>query len=478
MHTTVRKWGFLLLSAGVLFPVQSAMIKPNPIISRGTGVVVKVSGGDVTGINDHKFGQYDTKKWTVSDNSWIALKLASGPTKIFFTFNCPDTSWSDSIGLSADSCKKTVLYPVDYDILTSKNSTTGADGDWSPGVSIKGNTVTARGHLVDFTGATWVKMAITKGKGLIDEIEVFDASNGAEDTWFFLGTKFTALMLKGPKGSGLGADKSPPDSDFASMVTLRNSTFTPAMIRGGINCKVMSGDVVRDISKYLAVEGNVHFWAIELGRYDSWGGTNDNVAEFTKNLQIIIDSCKAHSIQPVIATIPSTTKGSKANPAASWQVHNDFLKAIDSLTKKNKLLPGVDLYWYFTHGPKGYETTGYMDLDASGTLPNQYGDFEAQREWAKKMDSVVYKAPPVGIAVSHAALSRATAHFTIQSHGGSLTLSATEPGTVTFFSTDGRIISEMQILKSGTVARMQTAGCYLVKFSSANGSATKRIVSY
>jgi hypothetical protein len=475
MSFLTSKFGPMLLAAGVSFFVQSAMIKPNPIISRGTAVTVKASSGDVTGLNDHKFGKYDTKKWVVSPNSWVALTLVSGPAKIFFTFNCPDTSWSDSIGLAADSCKKTVQYPVDYDILTSSNSTTGADGDWTKAVSITGNMVAARGHLIDFTGATWVKMAIAVGKGSIDEIEVFDASNGAEDTWFFLGTKFSSLMFKGAKASGLPQDKSPPDSDFASMVTLRDPTFTPAMIRGGINCGVHSGDVARDISKYLTVVGNVHFWAIELGRYDSWGGKNDSVAEFTKNLQIIIDSCKVHSIQPVIATIPATTKGSKAATPTAWQVHNDFLKAIDSVIKKNKLIPGADLYYYFTHGPSNM---GYYDLDASGILPNDYGDFEAQREWSKKMDSAVYKAPPVAITTPHASISSVSS-LSVKSLGGRLTLSTSGPGTATFFATNGRIIDKVSILKSGTVTtRIGTLGSYLVKFTSAEGTFAKRIVNY
>lgn len=97
----------------------------------------------------------------------------------------------------------------------------------------------------------------------------------------------------------------------------------------------MSGDIVRDLSKYLKVASNVHFWAIEVGLFDAWGGKNDNVTTFKTNLQIIVDSCKAHSIQPVISTIPAT-QGSHHSPSM-WQVHNDFLKAVDSVVKKNKL---------------------------------------------------------------------------------------------------------------------------------------------
>ncbi|MBN1308566.1 MAG: hypothetical protein JXA18_11645 [Chitinispirillaceae bacterium] len=460
----------LLISIVVCGLTRAALVKPNPIISRGTKVTVEASSGDVTGINDNKFGQYDKKQWTISDNSWIALKLASGPSKIFITFNCPDTSWSDSIGLAADSCKKTVQYPVDYDILTSANSTTGADGDWASAVSIKGNSVTGRGHLVDFTGASWVKMAISKGKGTIDEIEVFDATNGAEDTWFFLGTKITALMFKGGKASGYPTDKSPPDSTFASMVQLRNPTFSPAVIRGGINCGVKTGDVVRDISKYLAVAGNVHFWAIEIGTWDAWGGGNTNVASFKNNLKIIIDSCRAHQIQPIIARVAATDT---IRQKSLWQVHADFRKAVDSLTEANTLIPGVDFFAYLTNAA----IYGNLDLDEKGgILPNDYGNFELQREWAKKMDTVVYKKT-VDIFSPRPAIDP-TARLILLSRNGRLVLDVDCPGTATLFTFSGRILEEAIISAAGRRTLMSVPGCCIVRFTSMKGVETIRAVNY
>ena len=89
MHHSAQYVMALILFIGAMYTIQSAIIKPNPIISRGNGVTVKASSGDVTGINNNKFGIYETKPWTISDNSWVALKLASGPAKIFITFNFP-----------------------------------------------------------------------------------------------------------------------------------------------------------------------------------------------------------------------------------------------------------------------------------------------------------------------------------------------------------------------------------------------------
>jgi hypothetical protein len=333
-------------------------------------------------------------------------------------------------------------------------------------LTITGNTVAARGHLIDFDGMTWIKMAIAKGTGKIDEIEVFDATNGAEDTWFFLGTKFTALMLKGSKASGYTTDKSPPDSTFASMVNLRNPTFTPAMIRGGVNCRVKTGDVLRDISKYFAVAGNVHFWAIELGTFDAWGGKADSAAAFKNNLQIIIDSCRAHGIEPIISRIPATKS------KAGWQVHDDFLKAVDDLAKTNKLIAGPDLYAYFS------TMLGAYDLDdKGGVLPNDYGNFEAQREWVKKMDTVVYKAPPVAVTTPHTTIDPAS-YVAVLSRNGRLVLESRLTGTATLFATDGRIIGKAIFSEAGRFTLGGAPGCCFVRFKSVKGVTTRRVVNY
>ncbi|MBN1578437.1 MAG: hypothetical protein JW913_17885 [Chitinispirillaceae bacterium] len=467
MCVTSKNVGALLLFVGSFCFIESAIVKPNPIISRGTGVTVKASSGEVACINDNNFGAYATARWTISDNSWVAIKVAAGTySKVFIVWNCPDTSWTDSIALAKDSCKNIVSYPGDYDILTSSNSTNGTDGDWTPAVSVKGNNVASRGHFVDFAGAAWIKMNIIKGKGKFDEIEVFDASNGAEDTWFFLGTKFTALMFKGKKDSGYkDRDTNVADSSFVSMITRRNPTHTPAIIRGGNFCRVTTGDVVRDISKYLAVAGNVHFWAIELGTFDAWGGKADSAAAFKTNLQIIIDSCKAHGIQPIIPRIPST----KSN--AGWQVHADFLKAVDDLVKTNQLIPGPDLYAYFK------TQFGAMDLDSKGVLPNDFGNFEAQREWVLRMDSLVYKKT-VEVASLRPAITPVT-RFTLHSRNGRLVLDADCPGTACLFSIEGRIVNDIILAKAGRYTLASAPGYYLVKINSINGTTeTLRAVNY
>jgi hypothetical protein len=456
--------GFVALGISQVYALGT-----NAIISRGTGAEVKVSSGTATAINNNKWGPYETAKWTVSDSSWIAIKVVAGTySQVFISWNSPDTSWSDKIGINADSCNKTVLYPTEYDIMTAPTSTTGEDGTWTKALSVSGNEVGARGHVVDFAGMTWIKMKIIKGKGKIDEVEVFDASKGMPDSWFFLGTKITALMLKGDLKSGYegSTDFNVPDSNFAAMINMRNKKFTPAVIRGGLNCGITSGDVARDISKYLAVEDNVTFWAIELGTWDAWGVKKDNLGSFKTNLQIIIDSCKAHKVFPIIARVMPTDT---VDNTKLWQIPPEFAKVVDTLTIKNQLIAGVDFPGYcYGVTPSGQKRTGYMDIGAKGILPLNYGNFEFQREWAKKMDTVVYKGtvfvkPPQTIAQTAEKLN-------MLSQNGRTVINAGCAGTIAVFSINGEMIDKIALRKAGTYSLGSNAsGLYLVKFTSEKG---------
>jgi hypothetical protein len=351
----------LILLLLTLALIQSlSAITPNPIISRGKAVYT--SSGSAAYLVDNKFG---SSQWTVHNDSWIAIQLDAGPTRVFFNWNNPAYPWSNE--LAPSQCPNNIGFPVDYDLLTSSNSTDGIDGDWTIMDSIRGNIVSTRAHMIDFTGASWIKMHIITGGGTLDEVEIFDASESTDDTWFFAGTSISANAFKG----------TPPAINFADNVHAAEPDFSPLMVRGGIGC-ISSSDMVSNISSYLEMAGNIHFWAIEMGTNDAWGGTNANVTVFKNNLQVIIDSCKAHGIEPIIARILATRESD-----AGWQVHPDFEQAVDDLTSENGLIPGPDLYtWFLTHPEE--INPGSTD----GVHPNADGAASIQKLWAQKMDSL------------------------------------------------------------------------------------------
>jgi lysophospholipase L1-like esterase len=344
----------IILVGKIQFLAQT--IHANQIISRGKSVYT--SSGMAGFLTDNKFKD---ETWEVTDNSWIAVLLESGPGKVFVNWNNPVYAWSNE--LSPAKCPNNNLLPIDYDILTSSNSINGKDGNWSVVLSIRGNIVSARGHTIPFKRSKWVKISFISAGGSIDEIEIFDVSKGIEDSWFFAGTSISANTYKG----------TPPLENYADIVRKLYKGYNPIMVRGGIGC-ITSSDFAKNLSKYLQMAGNVKYWAIEMGTNDAWNGGNENIPIFKKNLQMIIDSCKARDIQPIIAKVLAT------NPEITkWQVNPEYLKAVDDLTRENKLIEGPDLFTWFLKHPE--ELNGGQD----GVHPNQAGAASIQRLWAEKM---------------------------------------------------------------------------------------------
>ncbi|MBC7389248.1 MAG: SGNH/GDSL hydrolase family protein, partial [Opitutaceae bacterium] len=338
-------------------------ITPNPILSRGKSA--SSSKGNVSYLTDNKYGG---TSFAISNNSWVALKVGTGPSKVFFNWNSPAYTWSDVIA-SAGSCKSNMGVPMDYTIQKSANSTNGADGQWTTVLTVSGSNVTARGHLVDFAGASWIKMNISNGGGNLDEIEVFDMSANGNDLWFFPGTSITANTYKG----------TPPAQNYADLITQTYPGYNPVMVKAGIPC-ISSSNLATDLSKYLSNAGNAKYWAIEMGTNDAWGGGNGNVNLFKNNLQTVITACKNAGIQPILARMIGTNQA-----AVKWQVHPDFLKAIDDLTTQNNLIAGPDLYTWFSTHPS--------ELNTDGVHPNAAGAASIQKMWAEKMKPLYASTP-------------------------------------------------------------------------------------
>ncbi len=423
--------------------IDTYAIVPNPIISLNKPVYGSRSG--TSNLVNGKFGE---TSWGVSDGAWIAIKAGEGKEeKIFFSWNSPGYSWSDQI--ASTTCPQNMGVPVDYDILCSSNSTNGEDGIWKTAVTIRNNAVTSRGHIVDFSGSNWVKMNIIKGGGALDEIEIHDISNGNEDTWFFPGTSISANSFKA----------NVPKENFSNLITKSHPSFTPAMIRGAIPC-ITSSDMARDISKYLDMARNTHYWAIEMGTNDAWGGNNGNVTRFKKNMQLIIDSCKAAGVKPIIARMICTIEAN-----AGWQIHQDFLKAIDDLTLQNNLIAGPDLYSAMLNQPS------YFAPD--GVHPNADGGAKIHALWAQKMNSIYQSSTDI---IHHQFKLSKLNNISFARVHGKAAFDIKSTGTLLIYNTLGSLI-ERKNISSATryFPQISKNGLYIVHFAQSSNEEVLRI---
>jgi len=442
---TLRSSFFLLFSfAIVLSGIDSNAMTANKKISLNKPVYGSQQYG-MSCIVDGKFGN---STWIVSSGSWAAINVGSRYSKVYVSFNCTNYMWADTLAYT--SCPQNIGVPRNYLILTSAYSTNGSDGDWKAADTIKDNIVAARGHIIDFTGANWVKMAVDSGTGYIDEIEIYDASNGFEDSWFFAGTSITANAFKGPVK---------PET-FSDIVNSKYSSFTPAIIRGGIGC-ILSTAFANSISGYIACEGNMAYWAIEMGTNDAWGGDTSNLSVFKTNLQKVIDSCKAHGIKPIIARIIATDSA-----VVKWQVNPRYLDVIDTLTSKNNLIPGPDFYTWFKNHTDAY--------NSDGVHPDSIGGLAIQELWTEKMDSL-YKGKNSSVKAKNNCVDEGFFKTEVSKDG--IMISVLHSGTACVFSTDGRLIKNLTMESGSSLKLRVPSGIYFVKFKTVHGTIIKSMAA-
>jgi hypothetical protein len=431
--------GEAILIAGAALFCQISAMTANPILSRGK--TVYTSSGNSSILNDNKFGS----SWTAGNNSWLAVNVGTGHTKIFVNWDVPYVNWFDSSTGAAANLKTcggpSDKGPENYTLQTSANSTNGSDGAWATALTITGNKVSSRGHLIDFTGASWVKMNITTGGVGLDEFEVFDMSNNGTDIWFFPGTSISEMTYKSEI----------PAQNFADLVHASHSAYYPAMIRGGIGC-ILSEYVSKLISFYLDMTRGAKYWAIEMGTNDAYNNGTSGLATFKKNMQLIIDSCKAAGVQPIIARLLST------NPTnAKWQVDPAYETTIDSMTKANKLIAGPDLYTYFLSHPEEH--------NPDGIHPNATGAASIQRLWAQKMDSL-YNGTSVAKGGTESTSAGPARSFSMSLLKQKFEVRAICAGTLKVFSIDGSMLKSLKIPSAGAYSLPAASGFYIVRFSS------------
>jgi hypothetical protein len=232
------------------------------------------------------------------------------------------------------------------------------------------------------------------------------------------------------------------------------------MIRGGIGC-ILSVYVSTLISFYLDMTRGAKYWAIEMGTNDAYNNGTSGLAAFTRNMQLIIDSCKAAGVHPIIARLLAT------NPAnAGWQVNIAYETTIDSLTKVNKLIAGPDLYSYFLANPGQH--------NSDGIHPNAAGAAAIQSLWAQKMDSLYTGTlvDPSGPAITKSARS-----FSLSTVKDRVEFHATTAGSVRIFSMSGAQLKSMNIPAAGSYRLSGARGCCIVQFTSSDKSVeTMRVV--
>ncbi|HXC99268.1 MAG TPA: invasin domain 3-containing protein, partial [Verrucomicrobiae bacterium] len=326
-------------------------INPNPIISLGkpTAGVTAQQFQNAAGMDDGIFGTFATT-WnagypTPAVPAWVAINIGTGPTRVLLEWNASGNYNYQETDYGG---------PGNYAILTSSNSTTGADGTWTQVASVTNNIYRTRSHSFDFTGMKWVKMLITAAPtdstngAQMDEIEVYDISAAynrgrrAEDTWFFMGDSITAFWADRTTANGTPpAYTNDPTShmpDFAQLIHSYSSNYFPSMIDGGIGGETTANGLAR-LPQTLADNPDYYYWALDYGANDAAGNTA-NTTSFKANMQAMINLVLASGRMPVIPHLSYASDGEHNNIPL-------FNAVVDQLVATNHILAGPDCYTFF-----------------------------------------------------------------------------------------------------------------------------------
>ena len=447
-------------------------ITANPNVSMGKPLYVAGSLNSNAGNNVYTDGKLDSNQIAVVSD--FALNVGQGPTRLFITWDTRgDEAWAGEDYVYAQGCLHNWMAGAtlqNFKVFTSANSTNGMDGDWEFVTAVGESGASSRGLAIDFEGKSWFRIVADSPVVNLEEVSAYDISNGGDDTWFFMGTSITQMGMK----------QFAVDSNFSQLIHARFPGHYPAMIRGGVACVASQG--VADALKYYAeYAGNVKYWAIEMGTNDAWVGNDYTVEQFTRNMQMIIDTAKAHGITPIIARMIAT------NPAlCGWQVHQDYLDAIDKLTRDNHLPPGPDFYSYFLAHPE--------ELSEDGVHPaNPVGGQSMHRLWAEAVAplyaKVQYEPIANGAGGTMGSVTESKAqkvHFALPQvtvDGRSISISkVSESVIVTIVDLTGHLIWSGKVgntsdasSESSLLLNSIPAGNYIVKIRGAKTSYKSRI---
>jgi acyl-CoA thioesterase I len=321
--------------------------------------LVKTRAGDLAALLRPVVDRtYCTPAWRSADFP-AALSLPVEPVTGDLLLEWNSSGTSDYIA-SPDA--PTYGLPESYSIAISADSTDGKNGTWLQVVNVTANNARTRAHRFPYAGARWVRMTVTSAVPgplgndfAIDEIDLHNASDGTDDSVFFLGDSITAAAFA----------RCPANQpSFAELVHRASPQRFPVMMDGGVG-GVDSSYGVSVIEEWLALNTDFNIWAVGYGTNDAWQKVSPAV--FERRLQTIVDRIDSAGRIPVLARIPFAARG----PAdADVRALN---RAVDRVAARNGLLPGPDLYAWFSKHPD--------ELGPDGVHPSDAGTRSINRLW-------------------------------------------------------------------------------------------------
>ena len=349
--------------------------KPNVpgmrLLSRGLPAFA--SSGAASAAND---GDY---------NSW--WRSARVPAELAYDLSSIAASGRQSILLA---WYNDVTYGYDHTLLQQvgynnpRNYTieanAGRGGGSPPGsgwvvlATVADNTLHSREHLLDFRGYNWIRINATAADGsagnmdILLNMDIYDASSGAPDSWLFAGDSITA------NGMGHANFPSTASESFGNQVGAL-SGITPVQENAGMP-DWTAATLLQHLPGWLRSFPG-HYVTINVGTNDAAGGIA--TGEFYNSMSTMIAAVLATGKIPLVPSIPWSRE----------QTHAANIPGLNAQIRKlyqafPKIIPGPDLYRYFSE---------HQNLiSADDVHPTDSGYAALRTLWATVAVQSIYKS--------------------------------------------------------------------------------------
>jgi hypothetical protein len=305
-------------------------IVPCPLVSRGRPTYSSLAAPD--------------------EPPWITVHTGVGPAKLL-------VNWAMASGGSRLGVRR---LPSAYVIETSASSTNGRDGEWRRELSVEANTASARAHVVEFDGQSWVRLTLSSepaGSAVpFEQLDLHDASDGTDDCWLALGdARLGALALGARQTDG---------ERWAELIHERYPGYFPALVDEARSSESPSRTLER-LSDLIATHSPVSRVAIAYSAVSTQDIDADAAA-----LEAMVSAVLHSGRLPVLARQPAIR--GRARDAV-----DAFNRCIAALEQRHGLVPGPDLAAWFDAHPD--------QLDGDGQ-PSSEGRRAIARLWADAGD--------------------------------------------------------------------------------------------
>jgi hypothetical protein len=362
-------------------------VPPLPVISRNAPAFASSAQYPAADADD---ASYDTQ-WRSSGPAWLAYDLSAVPAarrgKVVVAWYNNDTGAYDHTLIGELAYNLASAYTLEANAAPGGTTSPPASG-WVALASVADSHYHSRQHALDLTSYNWLRMNVTAVDGSAGNadvalnLDVHDASAGAQDDWIFFGDSITAGAMNHDTLNGVGT--------FAQLVSARAPGNFPVDEGGGVGYLTSA-----DGAKYLPT-----WLALFPGRYVGLAyGTNDangNVspATFYANYAAMVQAVLAAGKVPVVPHIPW---GCTANIQADGPLLN---QQIDLLYQAYpQVVRGPDLWAYFQ------ANQGLISSDCiHPSIPAGMGAYRQQ--WATAMLSNVYNGSNPAAATATGAPTR------------------------------------------------------------------------